>query len=571
MNLPEDSNNEPSKLKEVSKRAGQLGFITMFISLGITLYFFLLKLYMSSVMIGCLSFIVGLILLLQYKKVIKDIQHYVISVVNVLLIVSGFIEGSKTGQYFYFFPLIIAVPIVVDFKVSSFKHLGIHFSLILVSFITCFYAGHAVKPLEYISDEVAQKMLFMNAGCAMFLTLLFALAYVVYERNYIKAIMEEKNRAITSRTKFLSTMGHELRTPLNGIIGALSILKDESPSFSKNEYFQILKHCSHHMHQLVNDILDFNKIEAGKLDIHPVEVNLKQLLVNSTLPFYNHIEEKNLKLKVNIDPKLDITVLIDDVRLIQILNNLISNALKFTEKGYIKLDVVCKSMNKSITEVGFSVEDTGMGIEKENQEKIFESFWQVYDQSTRNLNGTGLGLTICIRLLNLMNSSLTLVSESGVGSTFSFNLVLNRSVNTIANIENPVNDNDDLSGLRILLVEDNQINMIIARKMLTGYHAECTPAYNGQEALDILEKDSAFNIVIMDLEMPVMDGFTAIKEIKKLYHELPVIAFTASLIDQQMLSDLISSGFVDCISKPFQPLQLISQIKKNVRELHPVS
>jgi signal transduction histidine kinase/CheY-like chemotaxis protein len=570
MNLSEDPSNEPRKLKEVSKRAGQLGFIVMFLSLGITAYFYFLGLYISSAMIGVLTFGVGLIIFLQYIKLIKEIQYAVVCLVSATLIFSSFIEGAQTGQYFYFFPLIIVIPVIVDYKKSSVKELAGYFTSVLISFIVCFYVGHTRQPIEHIPPDVAQKMLFENAGSAMALTLAFAIAYIYYERNYLNAIMKEKNPAISARTKFLSTMGHELRTPLNGIIGALSILKDESPEMKTNEYFQILKYCSNHMHQLVNDILDFNKIEAGKLEINPIEVNLKQLLLNSTLPFYNQIEEKSLKLKVNIDPKLDITVLIDDVRLIQILNNLLSNALKFTERGYIQIDVECRSIDKLTADVSFTVKDTGMGIEKDNQERIFESFWQVYDESTRKHTGTGLGLTICIRLLKLMNSSLSLVSEKGKGSTFSFNLVLKRAANIVKNVEHPVNDNEDLRGLRILIVEDNQINMIIARKILTGFHAECSAAYNGREALDMLAKDSAYDMVIMDLEMPVMDGFTAIIALKKVYPDLPVLAFTASLIDQQMLAELIASGFADCVSKPFQPHQLVSQIKKYTHQLQPV-
>jgi len=313
---------------------------------------------------------------------------------------------------------------------------------------------------------------------------------------------------------------------------------------------------------LINDILDFNKIEADKLTIHPIEVNLKQLLVNSTLPFYNQIEEKNLQLLVDIDPKLDTIVFVDDVRLIQILNNLLSNAMKFTEYGHIKLIAECTDVDTGNINVNFKVEDTGIGIYAEDQSKIFETFGQVFNESTRKYSGTGLGLTICLRLLDLMGGSLELVSENQKGSTFSFSLSLKRSSKPNYKTNQITTETEDISGIKILLVEDNQINMMIAKKMLTVKQAICGAATNGREALEMLENDPSYHLVLLDLEMPVMDGYTAITEIKKKYPHLPVIALTASLIDEQTVARLIASGFDDCVLKPFQPHHLFTQIKK---------
>lgn len=317
------------------------------------------------------------------------------------------------------------------------------------------------------------------------------------------------------------------------------------------------------MLNLVNDILDFNKIEAGKLEVHPVELNLQQLITDSTLPFYNSFEEKNLQLMVDIAPGLDVFVLGDDIRIIQILNNLLSNALKFTEKGYVKLSLLCKQKDNKKLTARFIVEDTGLGIEKEDQSKIFESFWQVYDASTRKYTGTGLGLSICIRLLELMNSKLELKSEKGKGSVFSFEIefeILAKQGSALTGIKH---HSEDLEGLKILVAEDNKINMMIAKKILSGYKAEVTCAYNGKEALDILEQGTDYSLILMDLEMPVMNGFTAIIEVKKLYPVIPVIAFTASLIDQEMLGELLLSGFTDFILKPFEPQKMFNLIKKH--------
>jgi CheY-like chemotaxis protein len=284
------------------------------------------------------------------------------------------------------------------------------------------------------------------------------------------------------------------------------------------------------------------------------------------LPFYNHIEEKNLQLIVEIDPMLDINVLVDDVRLIQIFNNLLSNSMKFTEHGYIKLSAECECIDALSLNVNFFVEDSGIGINEEHQSKIFECFGQVYNESSRKYTGTGLGLTICLRLLQLMGSSLQLVSEKQKGSTFSFNLTLSRPDEHIKETDQVVSETGDISGLRILIVEDNQINMVIAKKILNGQHALCDAAYNGKEALELLEKDAVYDMILLDLEMPVMDGYTAILKMKCLHLEIPVIALTASLIDYQKVTELLSIGFEDCIPKPFQPQHLFSQIKKHARK-----
>lgn len=559
---PETTNNESFKFKGVARRTSQLSFIVLMLSLGISAYYFALGLKVSALMVGCFSFCVLIILLLQLYHIMENVQPLMLTSICILLVVSSFVEGSVTGQYFYFFPVIVVIPIVVNYKESSFIELGTYFLMGIVAFFVNFYVGHNIPPVENIPADVAHRMMFTNASCAILLTLCFALAYIYYERKYIRALVAEKNRAIAERTKFLSTMGHELRTPLNGIIGALNIFTDEQPQFTTNEYFQILKYCSNHMQQLVNDILDFNKIEAGKLNIHLVEVNLKELLANSTLPFYNNIEKKNLQLKVELDPQLDILVLADDVRIIQIINNLLSNALKFTEEGYIRLSVTCENVTATSVKANFIVEDTGIGIEKEDQGRVFAGFEQVYSESTRKHTGTGLGLNICLRLLNLMDSTLVLTSEKGRGTTFAFSLTFSKAEKRTHKVERSYNENEGLAGLNILIVEDNQINMTIARKMLTGYKATCTPAYNGKEALEILDKNKDFNIILLDLEMPIMNGYEVITEIKKLYPYIPVVAFTASLIDGQMLARLIEVGFEDCISKPFHPKQLFSKVKK---------
>ena len=254
----------------------------------------------------------------------------------------------------------------------------------------------------------------------------------------------------------------------------------------------------------------------------------------------------------------------DDVLLIQIFNNLFSNALKFTDSGFVKLSALYKGKTAKGIEVSFCVEDTGLGIASSDQKKIFESFGQIYHEETKKFGGTGLGLTIVLRLLKLMHGDLQLKSDEGKGSKFSFDLKFDYPKNEKELSKKQSLEEENLTGIRLLLVEDNQLNMMVAKKILAGYKADVVTAYNGHEALDTLRNSPEFDIILMDLEMPVMSGYEAIFEMKRLYPNIPVMAFTASLVDQTMLSDLIGSGFVDVILKPFQPQQLLSSVRKHL-------
>src|SRR6201996_9303496 len=557
-------------IKDVQKRTYQLGLAMLFTGICLSIYTSYIGLYVSSFVSACFCFAILMVMLLKYNGDIENLTIFIVGIVCAMLISTAAIEGLRSSQYLYFFPLMVSVPIIVDLKHTQYRESFIYIGMIIISFLASIIIGRNVHPLEDFTPTQIGRLSFVNNVIAISSTIVFAVAYIFFEKKYINELMERSNKVIDSRTQFLATMGHELRTPLNGIIGVVNLLKQQKRDEQDEEYFQILKDCSDHMLQQVNNILDFNKIEANKLDIHPVELNLQQFLVNVGMPFITLFQEKGVELRINIDPKLDVLVMTDDVRLVQIFNNLFSNALKFTDKGYVRLDVICKKRDKKSVEIAFSIEDTGIGISEHDQKKIFESFWQVYDEDTKKFVGTGLGLTICVRLLKLMDSNLVLVSEKGRGSKFSFDLELDYA-QTQQVAKKPSNADSDLDGIKILLVEDNQINMMVAKKILTGFKAEVTSAYDGKEALDKLEVSANFDIILMDLEMPVMNGYAAILEVKKLYPDIPVIAFTASLVDQKMLSDLIESGFVDCILKPFQPLQLLSNIKTYLsRPLQPV-
>ncbi|HZY35786.1 MAG TPA: ATP-binding protein [Mucilaginibacter sp.] len=560
---PDDQRLNPSlDIKQVPKRTFQLGLAALFIGICISVYDAAIEMYVSSFLVACFCFAILLFMLLKYNDAIKDLTTAIISVVCGLLIFSACLEGLQSEQYLYFFPLLIAVPLLVDLKKTQYRKSAKFVTIIIFSFILCIIIGRYVRPMEDFTVRQVTRLAFVNRITAICTTIVFASLYTFFEKKYIDELVEQSNKVIDAKTQFLATMGHELRTPLNGIIGVVNLVKDESNTVKRNEYLQIIQSCSDHMLQQVNDILDFNKIEAGKFAFKPVDFNLRELLLNISTPFVARAREKNITFFIDMCPETNAVVRADDLRLTQIFNNLLTNALKFTDAGAIKFAAVCKKINERGFTVSFSIEDSGVGISKADQAMIFDSFWQAGNDETKQLSGTGLGLTICKRLLSLMGSSLNLESEKGIGSKFSFDLAFNYAERPAPPAKNEASLPGDLKGVKVLLVEDNEINMMVAKKILTGFKAAVTSAYQGREALDKMENDPDFHIVLMDLDMPVMNGYEAIYEMKNIYPKIPVVAITASMVDEQMRADLIASGFKDCVVKPYKPLELLTCMRK---------
>jgi len=551
-------------LKEVSKRTYQLGLSALSLGVFLSVYDAFIGMYVSSFLLACFCLAILMFVVLKWQDAIKDLTISIFSVTCGLLVCLVLLEGLQTDQYLFFFPALIAVPLVVDLKHKQAKKPGIFVGIMIFAFVACIVIGNYVPPLAYFTPGQAARLALVNRFTALGSTIVLAALYTFFEKKYIEEIVTQSNRVINTKTQFLATMGHELRTPLNGIIGIVNLLKQENSATRQAEYISILQNSADHMLQQVNDILDFNKIEAGKLELHPITINLSNFLLNVCLPFKVLSANSNVEVLAEIDRQLDILIFADDMRLTQVLNNIFANALKFTGNGYVKLKATClKKTDKQIT-VDFVIEDTGIGIDKADQEKIFEGFWQVYHEGTRELTGTGLGLTICNRILQLMGAKLLLESEKGKGSKFSFGLTF--SIAHVAPLPIPLKPaagNGDLKLLRVLLAEDNKINMMVAKKALTSFGATVDAAYDGVEALARLEDFPHYDVVLLDLEMPVMNGYEAVFKIKKKYPLVPVIAFTASLVDQKMLADLLASGFTDCILKPFNPQQLSAVIKKH--------
>lgn len=376
---------------------------------------------------------------------------------------------------------------------------------------------------------------------------------------------EKAESAARTKSRFLSNMSHELRTPLNGIIGASNLLLQEEHLSSQVQHLDILKFSSEHMMMLINDILDYNKMEAGKVELADVPVNIKEFMQKLAGQFSPQIKLKGLEFKIDIDDRLDLEFYTDETRLNQVLSNLLANSLKFTHQGSITMAVRRLFSSSTKSTLQFIVMDTGIGIPKNKHKEIFDSFTQADVNTTRKYGGTGLGLAITKRIVNMFNSDLLLESEENKGSAFHFTVELKICENRKRYMEDNIKNLDSLEGIRLLIAEDNPVNLSIAKRFLTKWGIKVSEATNGREALAQFKKGT-FDLLLIDLEMPEMDGATALKEIRKINTSIPAVAFTAAVYDN-MQADLLQKGFTDFIHKPFRPEELHSKISYLVSAL----
>ncbi len=378
-----------------------------------------------------------------------------------------------------------------------------------------------------------------------------------------KSIIEKERADHQAKVKseFLSLMSHEIRTPLNAVVGMTNILLEENPKENQLQNLNILKFSADLLLSLINDILDFNKIEAGKVVFEEQPFDLYALIHNLSNSFSIKAATKNIKLHALVDDHAPQFVLGDSLRISQILINLLGNAIKFTNEGLVEIRVKCLEQKDGNTLLRFSVQDTGIGIPKEKFNQIFQRFSQAETSTTRQFGGTGLGLSITQRLLELMDTKIELESQVGKGSCFSFKLNLKIAAATINPSIPPGQEAGTthlFEGRKVLLVEDNNINVIVAKRFLEKWSLDVDVAENGKIAIDKVQSKD-YELILMDLHMPIMDGYDAAKAIRLLPHpkfkELPIVALTASA-DSLSRQQVFKSGMNEVVLKPFQPEEL---------------
>jgi PAS domain S-box-containing protein len=388
---------------------------------------------------------------------------------------------------------------------------------------------------------------------------------LVFEENLKKA-KEEAEQAAIAKSQFLSTMSHEIRTPMNAVIGMTHLLIQENPKDDQLQHLKTLKFSAENLLILINDILDYNKIESGKISFEEADFNMNDLLEGLIQSLSFKAEEGNNKLILNKEKDLPVMFVGDSVRLNQVLTNLVGNATKFTSNGNIAVNVKKANETEKHIDLLFEVVDTGIGIPEEKQKLIFERFQQASQDTTRKYGGTGLGLAITKLLLELQGSEINLKSKEGEGSNFYFTLRFKKSTKAIESkaLDKAEFDPEQLKGTKLLLVEDNAINVFVAKKFLGKWNVEIDEAENGLIALEKVQQNQ-YDIILMDLQMPEMNGYEATKEIRgnNNLKDVPIIALTASVMEEEH-KKAFSVGMNDFVTKPFNPTELYKKIIKNI-------
>lgn len=406
------------------------------------------------------------------------------------------------------------------------------------------------------------------------ISILSLLSLSLYKNNKIRTstnkLLKDKNKELTlekekaeraskARADFLSTVSHELRTPLNAINGITYLLLQEKPKVSQLNYLKSLEFSGNYLLNFINDILEINRLESDKVFIEKINFNLLELCENISASFKEFINENNINFHLNIDRSVNYNLKGDPTKLSQIFINLLNNAIKFSKDGDVWFTINVKSESPNSLHLFFEVKDNGIGIAKDKQEAIFDSFSQGSVEINRTYGGTGLGLSIVKKILEIMGSQIHLQSEPGKGSTFSFELEFEKGINENITIDHNVNI-EILNKKNILLVEDNKINQMITQKMLEKRGISCKIIDNGEDAIHEI-KDNNYDLILMDVHLPGINGTEATSEIRKFNTQTPIIALTAISLNENR-EMLLSYGMNEVITKPFEPEHFYNVITK---------
>jgi signal transduction histidine kinase/ActR/RegA family two-component response regulator len=417
------------------------------------------------------------------------------------------------------------------------------------------HAGHPWIILAVVGGALSASNFVYNASrqLAGSRTLLRQAKALAQEREHAA---QEANKA---KSNFLAMMSHELRTPMNGVLGMAHALSASPLSVKQREQIETLIRSGDGLMQVLNDVLDISKIEAGKFEISREDFDLNDLVERACDLWIETAREKRLGFEHRIDPATPAWISGDALRIRQVLNNLLSNAIKFTDEGEVRLDVRVLAPGDQTPRLEFVVSDTGPGLSEECQGRLFRAFSQADAAVARTHGGTGLGLSICRQLARLMGGDVSVESRLGEGSRFKLVLPLAEAAGPAA-VEDD-GEAGDIDGLSILVVDDNPTNQAVVKALLEATGSEIATADNGQQALDALAARD-FDLVLMDVHMPVMDGIEATRRIRAGEAgaaDTPILALTADAMSGER-ERLLSLGFDSFIAKPIQPRELITQL-----------
>lgn len=523
-------------------------------------------------------FTITLLFLIRYAGLWKMAGHIVVSMLtfaawsNLLLFQQGihastlqyiwmasalsfYVLGSRWG---WFYSTINALPIIffIGFNLNGFFNFvpGPYPRNKPVYIFAVSYNFAALISLHYF---------FFRRFYENFSNLMAAKNQVNELNKKLEATIKDVQKLSNERLAFLSTMSHELRTPLNGVIGISNALQEQNPRPDQRENLDILQFSANNLLSLINDILDFNKLDSEKLILENEPFELDSLLRNCFENLQLIDRKKNLSYHLFVDEEIKEKMFVGDAtRLTQVLLNLLNNAVKFTDKGIIILRASVKECHENEMIIQFSIEDTGIGIPKDKQESVFNIFYQISGSQNRGYSGAGLGLAITKKILHLFGSEIKLISEQKKGTKFYFDLSM--KVSEKISLQSDVNF-VGLKTMKILVVDDHDINVLVIQKLLSKWDINPCIARTGFEAVSLLVQHD-YDLILMDLYMPGMDGYTATEEIRKMTDSkksnIPIIALTAAAIDEEIMNKIYRVGMNDVLPKPFSPDTLFAKIHR---------